>query len=126
MARILLVDDEAVSLDCFARVLRFGKHDVTAVRDPDEAVRRARGEEFDLVVTDLVMPRVDGAELCVLVRSLAGPRGLPVLFVSGMDDEVLREQVRFAGGAGYLRKPFPGATLLKKVREILADRQPVA
>lgn len=124
MARILLVDDEAVSLECLTRLLRFGKHQVTPVRDPDEAVRAARDEEFDLVVTDLVMPKVDGTELCVLVRSLAGPKGLPVLFVSAMDDGELREQVRFAGGAGYLRKPFHGATLLRKVRELLAQLQP--
>ena len=119
MARILVVDDEAATLECLSRVLRFGKHDVTAMSDADEAVRAARDRPFDLVVTDLVMPKVDGAELCVLVRSLAGPQGLPVLFVSGVDDEELQAQARFAGGAGTLSKPFHGATLLRKVREIL-------
>lgn len=123
MARVLLVDDEEISLDCLSRVLRFGKHDVTAVRDADEAVQAVRDREFDLVVTDLVMPKVDGAELCVLIRSLSGSQNLPVLFVSGVNDEELQAQARFAGGAGTLSKPFNGAMLLRKVRELLAAAQ---
>jgi len=116
MSRVLVVDDEAgirkVVRDSFERE----GHEVTTCVDGQEALERLEDEEFDLIVTDLSMPRTDGLEL---VREARRRSAVPILVLTVKHEE--REKVRLldAGADDYVTKPFSTAELLARARALL-------
>jgi len=84
-ARILLVDDEQAIQKLVAYPLRRDGYDVVAARDGREALDRFSAEPFDLVVLDVMLPRVDGIEVC---RRLRARSQVPIIMLTARDDEV--------------------------------------
>ncbi|MDX2194370.1 MAG: PAS domain-containing protein [Gemmatimonadales bacterium] len=121
-ARILLVEDDPLVRAFAERVLRRAGHRVTAASDGTEALALAEYAErpFDLLVCDLVMPRLGGFELARRLR--ARWTGLRVVLISGYTDvpELVAERDG-PGGSAFLAKPFTAETLERQVREVLAD-----
>jgi two-component system cell cycle sensor histidine kinase/response regulator CckA len=115
--RILVVDDELIVRSWIARLLREEGYAVEIATDGAEALRLAQEtpDEFDLVVTDVRMPQMDGWQLGRRVRE-EWP-GLPVLYISGYD-----VHQSAPGPHAFLRKPFEADDLLRRVAELLRDR----
>jgi len=116
---VLLVEDEQALLELGTRVLEGAGYRVIPMSNPLEAVERVRagGLECTLLVTDLVMPGLNGIELYHQVHALRP--ALRVLFVSGYPSGTLDLESQSAQGRTFLQKPFTRASLLRRVREVL-------
>lgn len=114
--RILVADDEAALLRSLARSLRFEGHDVVTATNGDEALQVMAVREPDLVVLDVVMPRVDGIAVCRRMRAIGDTT--PVLLLTARD--AVRDRVAGldAGADDYLVKPFAYEELLARVRAL--------
>lgn len=113
---VLVVDDEPEALKCSATILQSSGYDTLAARDGAEAIRLFNDRPVDLVLLDLVLPRLDGFQVCKHLRS-AGD--VPIIVVSGLGRE--RDKVRALdlGADSYLTKPYGIEELLARVRAVL-------
>ena len=117
--RILLAEDEEVLRSLVSSTLEFAGYQVVQASDGEEALNRFEesGGDFDMVVTDVVMPSMGGRELVQAVKR--SKPGMKVLYLSGhiADDELQEEITR--KGSPFLPKPFKPSELIRKVLEIL-------
>jgi signal transduction histidine kinase/DNA-binding response OmpR family regulator len=113
--RILLAEDNADLRDHLARLLR-PYWDVTAVVDGQEALELAGREQFDLVLTDVMMPRLDGFGLIRSLRADERTRDVPIVVLSARAGEEASVEGLAAGADDYLVKPFSARDLIARVR----------
>jgi CheY-like chemotaxis protein len=115
--RILLVDDEVSGTDVLALVLASEGYHVTVAAEGRHALERLDEAMPDLLVTDFMMPGLNGAELVRKVRSLSAYENLPVLMISGAPEAALRPYgVQYQR---FLRKPFSLETFLVAVQALV-------
>jgi DNA-binding response OmpR family regulator len=120
MSSILVVEDEDHLREAIGAMLALDGYDVSFATSGKEAVRLCQERAMDLVITDLVMPDMDGLEL---IRSLRlSHSNLPVLAISGASKDLL-EMATALGAVGALQKPFARDDLLAIVRTILWDQR---
>ncbi|HEY1076760.1 MAG TPA: response regulator transcription factor [Fontimonas sp.] len=119
MARILVVDDDAHirELLCFA-LAKAGFETLTAANGA-EAVERCTAQPPDLLVLDILMPEMDGTEVCRRLRAQPSTLRLPILFLSSKDDEIDRIVGLEIGGDDYVGKPFSPREIVARVRALL-------
>jgi CheY-like chemotaxis protein len=115
---ILLCEDEETVRTMMLRILSKAGFDVTAVASGTIALKALEQRAFDLLITDAVMPEMDGGQLAQLAQDKY-PR-LPVLFVSGYTGGVLERHGVEEDSLRFLRKPFRSQELLERVSQILA------
>jgi two-component system response regulator MprA len=120
--RILVVDDEPAVREAVERALRLDGHDVLLAADGQEALGTLDARPPDAVVLDVLMPRVDGLELCRRMRR-RGDR-TPVLMLTARDAVSDRVAGLDAGADDYLIKPFALEELLARVRALLRRAGP--
>lgn len=110
--RILAVDDDALNLDLLAQRLSRQGHVVSTAVDGEDALERVRERPFDLVLLDVMMPRLDGYSTLARLKADEQLRAIPVIMISALDE--LSSVVRCieAGAEDYLPKPF-NPTLLR-------------
>ena len=121
--RVLLVEDEPALRDGIADLLRGDGHDVTAVGDGVRGVEAGLADVYDLVVLDVMLPRMDGIEVCRRLR--AARPGLPILMLTARGSEDDKVRGLGEGADDYVTKPFSARELLARVRA-LGRRAPVA
>ncbi len=117
--RILVADDEESIRELLARTLELAEYVVETVPDGQVALERLLGERFDLLVTDLSMPRVDGMALVREARRLY-PR-MAVVIITGFSTEAAAIEAVNLGVSGYLTKPFKIAKILSVAAHALGD-----
>ncbi|WP_035857312.1 SpoIIE family protein phosphatase [Cryptosporangium arvum] len=117
-ARVLVADDNADMRDYLQRLLR-GRYDVTTVVDGTAALGFARAHTPDLIVSDVMMPGLDGLELVAALRSDTRTAGIPVLLLSARAGQEAAVEGLSAGADDYLVKPFAAQELLARVRTIV-------
>jgi two-component system response regulator VicR len=115
-ARILIVDDEPPIVDVLAYNLRRNHFEVITARDGEEALDRARREQPDLVILDLMLPQLDGLEVC---RALRRERDVPIIMLTARDSEVDRVVGLELGADDYVVKPFSVRELMARVKNVL-------
>jgi two-component system, OmpR family, response regulator BaeR len=122
MACVLLVDDEPMLRAVLCEYLRFAGHTVVECCDGDEALGRLRETPVDIVVSDVLMPGMDGLALCGAMRADASLAKIPVLFVTArnVDADMQAEMDRI--GDGSLFKPFEPDALLAAIRTAVSAR----
>lgn len=113
--RILVIDDQEAVLRLTERILRRAGHDVVTAGNAAEATEACHTADFDLLLTDIVMPDIDGELLAERLRSTQ--RGVAVLYMSGYADG---PAFAFEDGA-TLPKPFTSELLLRSIEETLAS-----
>jgi CheY-like chemotaxis protein len=122
MYRILVAEDDGAVRAFVARALARQGHDVTAVEDASQALAALAEGEFDLLLTDIVMPGMDGIALALKVAK-SHPR-LPVVLMSGYAAERQRAHNLETLIRRVIAKPFTLKEICAVVRESLADRAP--
>src|SRR5215217_832387 len=122
--RILVVDDEPAVRDAVDRALRLDGHEVALAHDGRQALDAVAAAPPDAVVLDLLLPQVDGLEVCRRLRA-AGDR-TPVLMLTARDRVVDRVAGLDSGADDYLVKPFALAELLARMRALLRRAAPPA
>jgi signal transduction histidine kinase len=113
-ARILLADDNADMRDYITRLLR-DRWSIEAVADGASALARAREEPPDLILSDVMMPGLDGFQLLQALQADSQTRGIPVIFLSARAGEESRIEGLTAGADDYLVKPFSARELIARV-----------
>lgn len=120
MAKILVVDDDAFSRDVLKTRLEQAGHQVAEAANGDEGVRLAQSELPDLVVMDVMMPKLDGWLACRLLKSDAGTRHIPVVLLTARSLRVEELRGWEAGADAYLSKPCEHGLILETVSRLLA------
>ncbi|MFC4071663.1 SpoIIE family protein phosphatase [Actinoplanes subglobosus] len=115
-AALLVADDNADMRDYLTRLLRSAGHRVTAVVDGQQALEAARASTPDLIVSDVMMPRLDGLQLVAALRADPRTASTPVLLLSARAGQEASIEGLEAGADDYLFKPFSAAELLARVR----------
>lgn len=114
--RILLIEDDLRLAERTAEYLRSHKADVEIVADGDRGLERAGSGEHDIVLLDLMLPGVDGLELC---RRLRQRSKVPVIILSARGEEVDRIVGLEVGADDYMPKPFSPRELLARIRAVM-------
>ncbi|HET7294665.1 MAG TPA: response regulator [Vicinamibacteria bacterium] len=117
--KILLVDDSVTSLFMERMTLKHGPYDLVTASDGQQGVERALAERPDLIVMDVVMPRMTGLEALRELRSKPETRGTPVILVTTRGEPANVEAGYESGCTDYLTKPFDPEELLVKVQACL-------
>jgi len=115
-AKILIVDDEPPIIDILSYNLKQANYEVVIARDGEEAVTQARQEQPDLIILDLMLPRLDGLEVCRILRR---ERDVPIIMLTARDAEVDRVVGLELGADDYVVKPFSVRELMARVRNVL-------
>jgi len=122
-ARILVVDDEPSIVELLVYNLRRANYEVVIARDGEEALVKARLEQPDLIILDLMLPRLDGLEVC---RALRRERDVPIIMLTARDSEVDRVVGLELGADDYVVKPFSVRELMARVKNVLRRANPPA
>lgn len=122
--RILVVDDEQAVRDLLAKTLTMADYDVDAAPDGASAIDRLRAVEYDLLITDLKMPGMDGLSVIREARRVAPD--LPVIIITGYSTEASAIEAINLGVAGYLTKPFRLPRILAATARALGEPVPAA
>jgi two-component system, OmpR family, response regulator RegX3 len=120
VTRILLVDDEPAIRDAVGYALRSEGFDVEIQADGESALEATERESFDLVILDLVLPGVNGVEVC---RRLRATSAVPIIMLTARATEVDRVLGLELGADDYVSKPFSMAELVVRVRAQLRRRE---
>ena len=119
MVKILAVDDSASMRQMVAFTLKGAGHTVTDAADGKQALDIAKRQSFDLVLTDVNMPIMDGITLTKELRALPAYRFTPILVLTTEAGIEKKQEGRAAGATGWLVKPFNPDQLLATIREVL-------
>jgi DNA-binding response OmpR family regulator len=112
---ILVVDDEPAMVGALGALLGQAGHRIVAAYDGEEALRRFRTDKVDVVLLDLAMPGLDGADVC---RQMRAQSDTPIIVVSGERDRAATAQLLDLGADDYVRKPFRADELLARIRAV--------
>ncbi|MCC3376991.1 response regulator transcription factor [Cohnella sp. REN36] len=115
--RILIIEDDPVISEVQKDFLEAGGFQVEVAANGDEGLRRAIGEPFDLLLLDLMLPGLDGYEICRQVREV---KEIPILMVSAKKEEIDKIRGFGLGADDYLIKPFGVGELVARVKAHLA------
>ena len=118
--RILVVDDEPAIVDAVAYALEGEGYEVASRADGEAALAAALDEPFDLVVLDLMLPKISGTEVC---RRLRAESDVPIVMLTAKDAEVDRVLGLEIGADDYVTKPFSIVELVSRVRALLRRRE---
>ena len=116
---VVVADDDAVTRDVLASVLRVNGYDVTTCADGQEAIDRVGKGGVDLVVLDATMPRLSGLEACRVLKGMTADGFLPVLISTVKTDPASRVDGLKIGADDYVSKPFEEGELLARVRAMV-------
>ena len=124
--KILLVDDSSTILMMEKFILRNDPYVLITATNGEEAVRKAQSEQPDLILLDVIMPRMGGFEACRLIRDEASTKHIPIIMVTTRGEAVNVETGWVSGCTDYVTKPINAVELLAKVRNLLGEVVEVA
>jgi len=122
--RILVVDDEIYIVHILDFSLGMEGYDVVTALDGEQALEKARTEKPDLIVLDIMMPKLDGYETCKRLKADPETKDVPVILLSAKGRNV-DQKVGFEVGADdYITKPFSPRKLVERINAILGQSSP--
>jgi len=113
--KIIVIDDDTAVTELLSVLLRTHGFDVWATNNSTEGLNMIREQEFDLVILDLMMPEMDGWEICKEVRSFSQ---VPIIVLSALNDPSMVASVLDAGADDYLTKPTPSRILVAHINRL--------
>ncbi len=119
--KILLVDDSSTILMMEKFILRNGPYDLVTAANGEEGVRKASEHLPDLILLDVIMPKMGGFEACRLIRSSESTKEIPIIMVTTRGEAANVEAGWSNGCTDYVTKPINSIELLAKVRNFLGD-----
>jgi len=125
MARILIADDEPNIVLALELLMRREGHEIRSVGDGELAVEAAKAFKPDLILLDVMMPKMDGYEVCQRLRADAALKDVAIVMLTAKGREVEKEKGLALGADLYITKPFSTRDVVRRVKEVLAAK-PVA
>ncbi|HKQ39416.1 MAG TPA: response regulator transcription factor [Verrucomicrobiae bacterium] len=117
--KVLVVDDEPDAIELIAFNLKGAGLDVVTAADGAEALKKAEQHTPDLVILDLMLPEVDGLEVCKVLRRTPKTAGVPILMLTSKSAEIDRVLGLELGADDYVTKPFSPRELVLRVKRLL-------
>jgi DNA-binding response OmpR family regulator len=124
MPKILVVDDEPDAIELLKVNLKSAGYDVTTAADGDEALKKARSLLPDLIILDLMLPEVDGLEVCKILRRDQRVCATPIIMLTAKAAEIDRVLGLELGADDYVTKPFSPRELVLRVKRLLRAGSP--
>jgi len=119
MAKILVVDDEKQFLEMMTIRFEANGYEVITATDGKEGLTKAKSENPDIILLDVMMPEIDGFEVCKLLKNDERYSGIPIIICTAMAQTADLETSKKAGADAYVTKPFDHSILLSKIEELL-------
>lgn len=118
---ILIVEDELTLLKLESILLKVKGYDVTTAATGSDALDRLSREMFDLVLLDIMLPDIDGFEVCRRIRSDGRTAAIPVVMLTAKNNEDDRAQGMASGANAYITKPFRSAGVIEQIEGLLGN-----
>ena len=120
--RILIVEDEEDILELlFAIFDDLGDYRILCARDGEEALRIAREDNPDVILLDILLPKMNGCDVCKSVKSDPATSHAKVLMISGVVQNSNQQKAQEVGADAFIAKPFDSIVLVEKVEELLRN-----
>ena len=119
MPKILIVDDDVALTEMMKALVQMEGHEPTTVNDSLKAMEVAESIKPDLITLDLMMPELNGFELCELLHNNPKFSGTPIIIISAKDDPESRQKALAAGAIDYITKPFQVDVFLDKIKSFV-------
>jgi CheY-like chemotaxis protein len=119
--KVLLVDDSNTVILMERMILAKGPYDIVVARDGVEGVAKAKSEQPDIILLDVMMPNLDGLSACAAIRADAATSSIPIVMVTTRGEEHNIETAFRNGCTDYVTKPINGLELLTKLSNILGN-----
>jgi len=119
--RILVVDDEVQLVEMVKIRLEANGYEILSAYDGQEALDKARKEKPDLIVLDLMLPKLDGYKVCRMIKFDDRYKNIPIILFSARAQESDKEMGIQVGADAYITKPFEPKVLLSKIKELLGE-----
>ena len=116
--KILVIDDDPTQVKFLEKRLHENGFDITATQEASEGLRVAMAREFDLIILDVMMPIINGYNLCRLLKSVDQKKAVPIILLTSRDEYEDIQIGREMGADAYLTKPVSMHELLKTIRVI--------
>ena len=120
--RILLVDDEAGFAELLRDLLEMDNYEVVIAHDGQDGLEKLKGFVPDVIISDIVMPRMSGFELFKSVKAQPSTASIPFLFITGFQDDRVLAEARKVGVFGILRKPVDIEQIETRLRDLTGPR----
>jgi len=119
IAKILVVDDDPDIVEILSYNLSFAGYEIKSAVNGKEAVKKAKSFIPEIILLDVMMPKMDGIEACSKIKELSSLSNTVVIFLSARNDDFTQIAAFDAGGDDYISKPVKPKILLKKINSIL-------
>jgi len=119
MANILTVDDSTSLRRMVAFTLKNAGHDVIEAKDGVDALEKAKKQLFNLIITDVNMPNMDGITLTRALRTMDDYKYTPILTLTTESSENKKQEGKLAGATGWIIKPFNPEQLLATIKRVI-------
>ncbi|MEM6429005.1 MAG: response regulator [Deinococcota bacterium] len=127
MARVLVVDDSISVRKALEKILTSRDMDIVAADSAESAQSLLEQDKnVDLIISDVVMPGMDGFTLCKTLKEQAAFKTMPILLISGIVDDNSRTKAKQAGAVNIVKKPFTPDEILPPIQQAIASRQAAA
>lgn len=120
MSKLLVVEDDPASLMLITEILRNSEYDVVSAIDGQEAITIAVEENPDLVILDVMLPTLNGYQVCERLRTMPQFRKTPILILTVLGEDTHQIRALDAGANGFLTKPFKRLDLLMRIKSLLS------
>jgi len=118
--KILIVDDSTSMRQMVAFTLKQNGYDVVEAEDGNKGLKEANGTKFDLIITDVNMPAMDGISMLKELRATEQYKFIPVLLLTTESGAEKKAEGKAAGATGWLVKPFKPESLIDTVKKVLS------
>ena len=120
--RILLIEDEQDIITTLVFRLEAEGYEVITAMDGEDGLDKAKKEKPDLILLDLMLPKMNGYRVCVLLKGDSRFRNIPIIIFTARAEEADKKKSEEVGADAYITKPFEPPLLLAKIKELLKDK----
>lgn len=121
MKKILLIEDEPDLVTVLQTRLEANNYQVATALDGEEGLAKVEQEAPDLILLDIIMPKIDGLEVCQRIKSNQKTAHIPVIIITASGVKDVDKKSAEAGAQYLIRKPFDPTDLLKKIRTLIGE-----
>ncbi len=119
--KILFIEDEADQIAVVRMRLETSGFDFIFAMDGQEGLKKAREEKPDLILLDIIMPKLDGYQVCAYLKDDSQTKDIPVIMISASGEKNIEQRCRSCGADDIASKPYESKELLAKIKALLKE-----
>lgn len=119
MKKILFIEDEEDLITVIKMRLEAGGFDFVCALDGEEGLKKVYEEKPDLILLDLIMPKMDGIEVCRRLKADPETSGIPIIIITAAGDKNLEDKGKCAGAECVMTKPYESSELLARINSLI-------